>query len=442
MMVVIVALLIALGVLFGTQALVVDLGFDMSQHGSMQTAADAGALASARVLAASVGSTSPVNYVVSDNAVQAAAEQFGSYNQLVPTPAPTPSPSLTPTPIPTPHLTATYQTAVEYFHWNGTTCTQTNPRLFTAASNIDLVTEQGGTRISSALANQLGSVPTDTCGVRVFARITHGALLAQANGYAVERATASATARVYPANPPTTFTNVWPITRWLGAPGCTFSINSAPCGFWDSQGPPNGSFKLIVDMSRYSALVYPNPLRLQHTLDWDHIHPGNSGNRQNDLNDWLSTGWQGQLYVGDPRCSVNDVSILQFSGCSNSRLETYNGTLGNNVGGAMRSFIDAHAEGVDTSGQNLGNYVTMHVFLWRFGERSINSATDVASVLWTSGSSSQVQRVIVDQVRCFRFYSQTVTNSEARGYYVSCLSPDPPINGAPSTVANTVALID
>jgi Flp pilus assembly protein TadG len=425
MIVVFLGLMMALGVLFGMQAMVVDLGYDMGQQGVMQNGADAGALAVAKLLASSVADTSPISYVASDDQVQAAASQFASYNRAASNP------------------TATYQTAVAYLLWNSAaaTCSAGNQPVFTASSDPGLVAEVGGVR-NTLRPDVLGSVPSGTCGVRVFARVTHSAIFGQLMGQSTARATASAAARVYPTNPPTTFTNLWPITRWLGAGACTFTINSPPCTFWDSHGPPNGNFKLMVDMSRYSALVYPSPLRPQHITDYDHTYPGNSTNRQTDLNNWLTYSWHGQLYVGDPRCSVNSPSILQFSNCTNSRLETYNGTLGSNVGNAMRAFIDAHAEGVDTSGQNLGKYVTMHVFLWRYGESNINTSTDVASTLWTGGSSSSIQRVILDQVRCFRFYDQTVSNSNASGYYVSCLSTDPPLAGAPNAVANTVALMD
>src|SRR5262245_49328248 len=54
LMIVFVALLIGLGVLFGSQALVVDLGYSMGQQGVMQNSADAGALAAAKLLASSV----------------------------------------------------------------------------------------------------------------------------------------------------------------------------------------------------------------------------------------------------------------------------------------------------------------------------------------------------------------------------------------------------
>lgn len=460
MKIIFIAMLMATGVMFGTMALVLDLGFDMGQQGAMQNAADAGALAGARLLASSVGSTNPINYVVSDNDVHNAVVQFATYNRVLPTPPPNPTPG--------PFLSATYETAVEYLPWNGSTCVSRNADgtiyrtgTYTAQSTAALVATLGGT-VNTLPASQLGSVPSNTCGLRVWVRMTHSGMFALAGcaatptpvptpgptptpcpvGARQEQESASAAARVFSAPPPTTFSNVWPITRWLGAPGCSFALNSPPCTFWDSQGPPNGPFKLMVDLSRYSNLVYPNPLRPQHIDDYDHIYPGNSTNRQTDLGNWLRNGWNGQLNVADSRCSVNNTAILQFANCTNSRLEVYNGTLGSNVGDNMRTFIAAHAEGVDTSSMNLGRFVTMHVFLWRYGEADIDTSTDVASTLWTSGSSASIQRVILDQVRCFRFFEQTVSNSQANGYYVSCPSNSPPTGGGPSTIANTIGFID
>ncbi len=418
-----IGLLLTCGVLLGVAALVVDVGYGMAQQGAMQTAADAGALATARLLAASVASDSPVQYLTSDTQVHATATQFAAYNRVAS------------------GFAATYQMAVEYLRWNASTCAPATPPVFTSASDAVLAASHGGV-LNSSPAAALGSVPSGTCGVRVFSQVTYDAVFAQVIGITVERANASAAARVLPTAPPSTFTRVWPITRWLGAAGCTFTVNSAPCSFWDSHGPPNGSFKLVVDLSRYSSLVYPSPLRQQHIVDWDHTYPGNSQNRQTDLDNWLRHGWNGRLQIGDARCASTSPSPLPFANCSNSRVEAYNGTLGSNVGDAMRAFISANAEGSDVSGQNLGRYVTMNVFLWRYGESNINTSTDVASTLWTSGSGSSIQRIILDQVRCFRFYENTVSNSDARGYYVSCLSNNPPTAGGPSTVANTVALID
>jgi hypothetical protein len=423
MIIVFLALLMGLGVLFGSQAMVVDLGYSMGQQGAMQNGADAGAMAAARLLASSVGNASPINYVASDNQVHNIAAQFASYNR------------------PGAMTTATFQIAVEYLIWNGVQpnpCVSASPRIFTRNSNSGLVSEMSG-GYNPAPPDQLGSVPAGTCGVRVVARETHEALFAQVSGHDVMRPTASATARILPAPAPTVLTRVWPVTRWLGAPGCTFTLNSAPCSFWDSHGPPNGNFKLLVDLSRYSSIRSPQAAQL--IVDYDHDHPGNSAQRQTDLDLWFRYGWHGQLSVADSRCANTTPSPLPFANCSNSRLEIYNGTLGNNVGGAMQYFIANNAEGVDASGRNLGRYVTMQVFLWRYGESGMNITTGVASTLWTNGSSSSIQRVILDQMRCFRFYETTVSNSNADGYYVSCLSSDPGGNGPPSNVANTVGLI-
>jgi hypothetical protein len=100
--------------------------------------------------------------------------------------------------------------------------------------------------------------------------------------------TSRATARISGLPAPTTFSNVWPITRWIcngqdervqSSDGCDADMNSVgqvlpnqempcfergitsvsppptPCVFWDSNSHPSGSFKHYVDMSRYSGLA-------------------------------------------------------------------------------------------------------------------------------------------------------------------------------------------
>src|SRR5262249_11577588 len=66
-----IALLMGLGVFFGAMAMVVDLGYGMTQRGAMQNAADAGALAVGRLMAGSVAldATGQAVYALSDNQV-------------------------------------------------------------------------------------------------------------------------------------------------------------------------------------------------------------------------------------------------------------------------------------------------------------------------------------------------------------------------------------
>src|SRR5262245_41043015 len=69
MMMVLLALLMGLGVLFGSQALVVDLGYSMVKQGAMQNAADAGAMAAGKLMAGEVAldTSNKAVYQLSDN---------------------------------------------------------------------------------------------------------------------------------------------------------------------------------------------------------------------------------------------------------------------------------------------------------------------------------------------------------------------------------------
>ena len=451
MIIVFLALLMASGVLFGTGALVVDVGYGMGQQAVMQNSADAAALAAAKILASSVGNTDPyVLYVASDSQVNATAMQFATYNRSGTTAA----------------MHPTYATAVEYLKWDGSTCVPFSPPYVTVGSTPGLV--PGGAPYPLALSNpaELGNIPPDTCAVRVYAKVTYDAMLAHVPpiNAAQESATATATAQVLPAQIDAS-RGLWPTTHWVGDRTDPFKPGDPPVTFWDSneKGFKSGDWKLLVDLSRYSALVYPTQLRPQVIVAYDHtsdsVTPhaswGNTTEKA-DLNYWFKNGWAGKLKSDDGHCSKLDPKNLpstwNLTNCTNSRLEVYpHGDGGANVSDPMRQYIDnpANTEGVDTSGQGFGKYATLQVFLWRYGEIDIDVTTNNSSRLWDGfqpgdkNDGGKIQRVIVDQVKCFRFYDGTVDGSQASGYYVSCPSNTPtPGGGRPTADANFVALVN
>jgi hypothetical protein len=295
---------------------------------------------------------------------------------------------------------------------------------------------------------------------------------------------AKATARIYPSTPPTDVSNVWPITHWLyNDTACVFSPGSL-CTFWSSNPPngPNGDFKEVVDLSRYSQLaisahfptrpallgqltsaVWSNVLGNQPlycpsastTPCWDPTYPGNNG-KTVDVPNWVANGWRGHLYVNesDPNC-INAAVVLQS--CQNSRVELYPGDMGNNIAGAIANYINSHSEGTDPSCNC--PFATLVVFFWRYGEQSINEtcpsppgscSVDRGSI-WGANPDrdhpNDLQRAILQKVRRFRFNTATAFNqqggrSSVQGYYVSFYSPSPPMTGPPSGVANTIGLVD
>ena len=256
-------------------------------------------------------------------------------------------------------------------------------------------------------------------------------------GYPTQTVSARATARIAPTNPPTTFTGVWPVTHWTyNDPGCTYTLNTL-CTFWDSNAPPGGSFKETIDMSRYSTLM---PGRNQHWVDYDHSWPGNTGQIP-DLEHWLQYGWRGTIFVDefDSRCQEGTATLA----CPNSRFEIYNGNNGNNLADMMRAYINdpANLQGTEPG---FGNWATINVFFWRYGEQGINLATDSGGSLWEGPSHpADIQRIILQKVRGFKFYSiaSFPNNSAVKGYYVSLfVTNGQPQSGPPSAVANTVVL--
>jgi hypothetical protein len=495
--IVFVALLMGLGVLFGTQALVVDLGYGMAQHGAMQNAADAGALAAGRLMAGSVSldTTNKAVYALSDNQVHQQVATLAGANftgQWVTMPrVPTAADSgylpgthwlntltgaefelTTISPVTWTRPTATHQIAVQYLPCPGQSSGTPN---FSATSDADLVgdiaAQQGivGTRQTPARANDLGigSAPdwswsNPICMLRVWTRESHPPLLASAIGRTTdEQELAQATVRIAPTTPPSVFTDVWPITHYDDPkkpdPPCAFEINGCDLPFWDSQGI--GNFKMLVDMSRYSALggsgtreqLFAPNLTGTPRLDRNcpslalfHFAPcydstwAGTHDKQTDLEHWLANGWNGQLYLpneSDPKCT-DPARIVQE--CPNSRLEVFGGDLGNNVAQPMNDYVANHFDSIDPTCNCQSATVT--VFFWRYGEQSINQTTNIGSV-WNGGNGNSIQRIIVEKVRRFRFNRSTIHSSSVSGYFVGFYSDSPPQAGPPGSVANTVVLV-
>lgn len=476
MIIVLIALMMALGVLFGSQALVVDLGYGMGEQGAMQNAADAGSMAAAKLMAGSVAinSSGSAVYVVSDNqiyqrALSLATPNFvGSFNST------------------------THAVAVQYVACPSQSDGRPN---FAAQSDSGLVTDlvnaglapSGSTQLSTSLASDLslGSAPdwnwsTPICMVRVWTRESHNPLFASTfSTPPAEQELAKATARVYPTTPPTDISDTWPITHWLYSDTpCAFSPGSL-CTFWSSNAAPGGSFKEVTNFSRYSQLAIsagiPNRPALFGQLTsaawsnvlsgtplycpsssttpcWDPTYPGNNA-KNVDVPNWVSNGWRGHLYVNesDTNCA-NSATILQY--CQNSRVELYGGDMGNNIGTAMDNYIDGHSEGIDPSCNC--NFATLPVFFWRYGEQGINETcpsppgtcvVDQGTIWGASGNpnkenANNLQRAILQEARRFRFNTQTATSSSVQGFYVSFYSSNPPIDGPPSGVADTIGLVD
>jgi len=403
-------------VLFGMLALVIDLGMAMVQLRGLQNAADAGSMNGARVMAATVATDASSNVIyvsLSNQAVHDKVISLVTPNRLISV------------------ATFIYATAVQFLG-----CPPSNTSLgFTAASDATLVTSLGGTRLASSTTN----VPNNSCSVRVYTQVTFPSFFAGIIDYPTQTVSARATARIAPTSPPTQVTGVWPISHWTyNDPGCSYNVGTL-CTFWDSNAPPNGNFKQVIDMSRYSAII---PGLIQHWVDYDHRWPG-TNDKSNDLPQWARNGWQGKAFVdeSDVRCQEGAASLA----CPNSKFEVFGGDMGSGVSSQMQAYINdpAHLEGTDPA---RGPYATITVFFWRYGEQ--NPFTGDVGTIWggtadpTRENGPSIKRIILQKVRRFRFYTSTVSTSSVQGYFVSFFNDGTPQSGPPSSVANTVILTD
>jgi hypothetical protein len=128
--------------------------------------------------------------------------------------------------------------------------------------------------------------------------------------------------------------------------------------------------------------------------------------------------------------------------------------MGANISSSMLSYINTFSEGIDASCNC--KFATLVAFFWRYGEQGIQEtcpsppgtcSVDRGTVWGASGnppkeSTAALQRVILQKARRFRFNTSTVSSSSIRGYYVSFYTTNPPINGVPSSIADTVGLVD
>jgi Flp pilus assembly protein TadG len=402
---VLVALL--LPVLIGCLALVIDLGMAMSQVRALQNAADAGVMAGTRLLAGSVTqSQGTVAYAYTTNQqVQDRVDSLVAPNRLVTA------------------VTFTYATAVQFRDCSGASLG------FTASSDATLVASLGGTRLGSTSM----IVPNNTCSLKVNTQVTFPSYFAQVLGYPTQTVAAQAVARVAPTTPPTQYTGVWPISHWTEDTSipCPDQVGSL-CTFWDSNSAPGGNFKEVIDMSRLSELSVRTQAQLWR-IDYDHRWPGNLG-KNVDVPEWIRHGWQGTVFVDefDSRCLSASLALT----CPNSKFEIYGGDMGNNIADMMRGYISdpANLEGTDPV---RGQFASVNVFFWRFGEQNIMTTPTV----WSGPNNpNTIQRIILHKIRRFRFYTTTVDSSHVQGYFVSIYTPGVPQNGPPSTVANTVVM--
>jgi hypothetical protein len=535
-----VAFLMVTGALFGLAALSVDIGYSVLQVRAMQNGADAAVMAATKALAGSIAiNQSPTVYTLNNGALHAIAVQFASYNR----PASLASSDYSPV-------------AVEYIPCPDVAAASAN---WTFDSDPDIVNEVQGAVTETTLvrvkrqstATVTVPAPPGTCGLRVFTRVEHHALFASALGYEDVRETARATARIFPSSLSNTFSNIWPITRWIcnGADDdindvsadnpddcddeqdsayCQFDPNNPQaCTFWKSNADPGGDFKNYVDFSRFSGFAKaasPSITREQHLgttpanlwtktcaeqgpsycpVNFDPSTPpgsvsGGNNDKNKDVPYWIRNGWKGTLNIDKDAChpEVNATlntptlvsEVLDPAKCTNSRLELHSGAgdLGNNIAEAMEDYIRKHKQGTDLyptvcgtgdaagnaaspktvdgvsyPGLKKGDWSSVTVFFWRWGEQdTTNTSNSIAlneqSVLWgyykdsEGDQTSRLKRIIAKRAANFQFCAGKIEGSQVSGFFVTFLDDAPPAcspsdpNPAcyPNSIANSISLVE
>jgi hypothetical protein len=384
-------------VFFGMTSLVVDLGYIMVQRRQQQNAADAVVLGVARMLAGSVGVDSGGNLAFveqTDTTVMNKAQTLASGN------------------------------------WVGSGPTRT--------MSLQYLNCEGAV-IRSAVAGATTAVPGTTCRVRATGTSSMSSFFIRAVDptKTVSTAAARATARIAPTPLPPSVSGVWPITRWKLHPNastnCTIYTPGAACVFWSNNGGSEdtslGSFKEKLYPSKYSQCEYIGPPTLQLLTAWDPSRPGSecgsAAVKQSDMEYWFTNGYEGSIAVGD-KIEITDP-----------------GSQGHNFSNEMRTYVNAKPEGTHPT---WGNYRTVHVVLWEVGERWKNPNGPFKCWPASSGPSciggSNPDRITVSEIRCFIFYIFYIDESEVRGLSASCYQNTPPGFGPPSSVANTVQMVD
>jgi hypothetical protein len=240
---------------------------------------------------------------------------------------------------------------------------------------------------------------------------------------------------------------------------CTYP---AGCSFWD---PPNGSFKEIISLSQNTSLLTGRPEQLfepklqangslslpltENCTTAAKCYDPNPTTQStpasaSDISYWFQQGWSGQLVAYSdpanpsqptPACANSATALTQ---CTNSRLEVGpNGSK--NYKSDIQLGIDNYKAGTDSNGE----YADFPVFLWEYGETDPGQPDNQ---IWRStsldGPYTKVSRIIVLEVRKFRFYHDQIASSSASGYYIGYYVPNgTPGNGPPNAIANTVSLV-
>jgi len=424
-------------VLLGFVALAIDLGFTYSQRRFSQNAADAGAIAGARLLA---------NSVYAPPSVTTCTPGVCSF-------------------------TATqkdvWDVVVRYL--------DENKGLNLASASYDPPTiiykDVNKNRLARQTATSNSAVPSTTAMIQVRRQMSFATFLAGVPGIGVDtmEVGAQATAQIKPVETPIYAPGpTWPMTRFDND---TLGVDRNPPAncpprtlFWTGN-PSAGtgttaSWKQLIYYGRYSAFINTNKgLASNHqqlltgfgpTSDpFYNAPPANLQGQdvQTALEFWFRNGYQGKIfanpnYAAPPADANNEPSPWQ-QGVHGDKAEVVTGNMGNNMSSAMQDFIRNNPSGTDSCG---GTFAIVYMYMWspNSAESWVNNRTP--KHFRNPNQGQAIDRVTFTRKQPFKFYNSSTSftnSSEIWGYYTSIEAADlPPTSGPPSSDANTVTLIE
>lgn len=424
-------------VLFGFAALVMDLGFAYSQRRFTQNAADAGAVAGARLLANSV---------------------------YAPPSATTCSPgvcSFTVTQKDVWDVVGNYLD--ENKGMNLGTATYDPPTI--VYKDVD------NTVLASQTASNDLAVPPTTAMIQVQREMSFAAFFARVLDPANTeiQVGAQATAQIMPvAKPQYPPGPTWPMTRYDNDNQGVDKSPPANCPprtlFWTGN-PSDGTgttanWKQLVYYGKKSAYANTiNGLTANHdqlltefdsSYDPYNLNPPTdlTGNDiQLSLEHWFRNGFRGKInanpnYAVPPADANNEPGSWQ-QGVHGDKAEVIAGNLGSNMSSAMKDFITNNPSGTDSCG---GTFAIVYMYMWREDTAESWESNQEPKHFLHPNKGQAIERVTFTTWQPFKFYN-TVTSfpnaSEIWGYYTSTeVGNAPPTSGPPSPDANMVSLVE
>ncbi len=429
---------IMITVLIGFVSLAIDLGFTYSQRRFTQNAADAGAVAGARLLANSVYAPP------SATSCTAGSCSFTVTQKDV------------------------WDVVVKYVDENkGMNVGTANYK-----SPTIIYKDVDKKELAKQTASSTAAVPPTTAMVQVQRQMSFGTFLAPVIGRNTMSVGAQATAQIMPvAKPQYPPGPTWPMTR---ADNDNQGVDKSPPAncpprtlFWTGS-PSSGTgttadWKQLIYYGRKSAYVNlanlvttQAPAHDQLLTEFDASFDPYSlappadlkGNDvQIALETWFRNGFKGKINASPnyspPPTDANLEPGSWQQGVHGDKAEVISGNLGSNMSQAMKDFITNNPSGTDSCG---GTFAIVYMYMWRADTAESWVSNQTPRRFQNPNQGQAIERVTFTRWQPFKFYN-TATSfpnaSEIWGYYTSTeVGNASPTSGPPSPDANLVSIVE